>query len=143
MPRRLKVKTLELGDLELYLIYQHGDEWEDEWRPIQGNPLTELLTVVSKEIWDHALAGFTKPLVKALGIPPQGALRKLPESSCSQRTHCPFYERKLCNARSKVIRHCFEPDVTDDPVARKLGSDLIRLWSEGVYVVVVNEDGGT
>lgn len=139
MPRRLKVKTKEMGDMELYLIYQEGKDWESEWRPLQGAEITSLLTVISKETLDHVLAGWSKPFTTALGIPPDGALRKLPQSRCYQRLPCPFYQPKICLPTAKEMPWCFEPDGIDDTVSRKLASTLVSLWREGVYIVVVQE----
>lgn len=141
MPRRVKLKTLEMGDLELYLIYQTRDTWEPYWRALQGAEITSLLTVVSKETMDHAFAGWSKPLIKALGIPPVGALRKLPHTECFLRADCPFYDRGSCTPKAKALRHCFELEGMSDEVSRKLGSELVRLWKEGVYIVLVQEGG--
>lgn len=139
MPRRLKLKTQELGDLELQLIYQYGASWEPSWKPLQGALIASLLTVVSKEVWDHALAGWTRPLVQALGIPPDGALRKLPSADklCEKRSICPYYHPKECQPKAKNMPWCFEPSGVRDPNARQLASELLSLWREGVYVLVV------
>ena len=139
MPRRLKAKTQEMGDLELYLIYQEGEHWEKQWRPLQGEPITSLLMVVTKEDMDHLLYGWSKPFMQKIGIPPEGALRKLPSSLCYQRVPCPFHDRRYCTSKSKEIRICFEPDTIEDLEKRKLAADLVRLWKEGVYIVVVQE----
>jgi len=130
-----------MGDLELYLIYSKDGVWEPQWRALQGSPITSLLTVVSKEDMDHALYRWSKPLVQQLGIPPDGALRKLPHPVCFQRGTCPLYDAKHCVPRSKILRVCFEPEGIEEPEARKLASDLIRLWKEGVYIVLVQDKG--
>jgi hypothetical protein len=140
MPRRLKMKTQELGDLELYLIYQYGGRWEEEWAPLQSEKIAQLLTEVSQELIDHALIGLTSPLVKALGIPPIGALRKLPDSRCYRRTLCPFYHKMTCKPTHPKLNWCFEPEGIEDPIARNLGSDLVKLWRESVYVLVVKHE---
>ena len=89
MPRKLTLKTNELDDLPLYLIYQYGDNWEEEWKPLQGFPITSLLTVVSQDDMTHALKGWTKPLFKALNLAPEFALRKLPSFDCDKRRSAP------------------------------------------------------
>jgi hypothetical protein len=141
VPRRLKLKSQEMRDLELYLIYQYGDTWEKEWRPLQGQTVTSLISISTKEDVDHALKGWSWPLTSKLGIPPEGALRKLPSKGCYQRGPCPFYDKKKCVPTSKALPWCFEPDDIEDLVVRKLAAELIRLWREGVYVVVVLEAG--
>lgn len=137
MSRQLKLKTHEMGDLELYLIYQYGSEWEEEWKPLQGEAITSLLTVVSQEMMDHALKGLTRPFIKSLGLPPEGALRKLPNSLCDKRVICPFYHKKECLPLAKKMPICFEPAGIEDLEARRLAGLLVRMWREGVYLVVV------
>jgi hypothetical protein len=137
VPRQLNLKTHEIGDLDLYLIYQYGEIWEEEWSPLQGQAITKLLTVVSQEMMDHALKGLTGPFVKALGIPPEGALRKLPNHLCDRRGVCPFYHKKECLPLYKKMPSCFEPSGIEDLEARRLAGILVRMWREGVYLVVV------
>jgi hypothetical protein len=137
VPRQVKLKTHEMGDLELYLIYQYGELWEEEWRLLQGEAITSLLTVVSKEMMDYALKGLTRPFIKSLGIPPEGALRKLPNSICDKRIMCPFYRKKECIPLFKKMPMCFEPAGIKDLEARRLAGLLVRMWREGVYLVVV------
>jgi hypothetical protein len=135
--RRLKLKTIELGDLELFLVYQYGDKWESDWLPLQGQLITGLLTVVPQETIDHALQGWTSPLVKSLGLPPEGALRKLPSQLCYQRGHCPFHIKNSCIPTHPKMSWCFEPENIEDPNSRNLAAELIRLWREGVWGILV------
>lgn len=139
MPRRLKLKTSELGDLELYLVYQYGEKYETYWAPAQGLPFTSLLTVVPVEVMNHALRGWTSPLVKALGIPPDGALRKLSVENrvCERRDPCPFYHPKECVPLFPKMPWCFEPSGIEDSNARFLAAEAIKFWKQGVYIVVV------
>lgn len=139
MPRRLKLKTTELGDLELYLIYQYGDAWEEFWAPAKGLPIADLFTTVTSELMDHGLKGWTSPLVKALGIPPEGGIRKLPVVNrvCERKDPCPFYRPKECIPSSSKMPWCFEPAGIEDPNARKLAAEAVQLWRQGVYIVVV------
>lgn len=142
MSRRLKVATRELGLLELFVIYETNGVWEASWQPLQGEPITSLLTVISKETWDHALLGWTKPLITALGLAPKGALRKIPLESarCAVRDRCPFYDKKRCTPASTKMPWCYEPDVSDDENKRRLTSEVLRFWLDGVYVLVVQEN---
>lgn len=137
MSRTLTIKTNELEDLSLYLIYQYGDNWEEEWKPLQGCPITSLLTLVSQDDMTHALKGWTKPLFKALGLAPEFALRKLPNFDCDKKKICQYHDKKNCTPKSKKMPWCFEPSGIEDLEARRLGGELIKLWREGVYVVVV------
>jgi hypothetical protein len=135
--RQLLLKTFEAGDLELFLIYQYGEEWEEEWRPLQHENLVSLVTVVSQETMDHALHGLSLPLVRALGISPEGALRKLPSKTCERKKTCPFYRKKDCHPLAGKMPWCFEPEGIGDPVARQLAGNLIGLWRKKVYILVV------
>lgn len=141
MPRRLKLPTVELGVLELYVIYDYDGVWEDAWKPLQGSDLTSLATTVSKDVFDHALHGWSKPFVTALGLAPTGALRKLPVKAtvCALRSNCTFYDKARCVPASAKLPWCFEPDGFDDPEQRRLAAEVVMLWRQGVYVVVVRE----
>lgn len=141
MSRRLRVVTREMGAVELLLIYQVGDEWELEWAPLQGSPVAALLSVVTDETMNHAIRGWTQPLVTALGLPPAGSLRKLPaeQQQCEHRGHCPFYQAAHCSPTGKKMPNCFQPANLTVDLARSLAYETIRLWREGVYVVVVKE----
>lgn len=136
MPRRLQIPSPEMGVLQLYIIYAYGGRWEDEWAPLQG--VLEL-PAVSKEVMDHALHGWTRPLVDALGPAPKGRLLLMPRSAraCAHRTKCPSYNPKRCGALLKKMPWCFEPDGLEQKL---LVMEVINHWREEVYVVVVLED---
>lgn len=141
MPRRLKLIPKELGELQLYLIYDYDGVWEEHWRPLQGHPFTDVFTRISKEVMDHALKGWTKPLVDALGLPPAGALRRLPDASkqCARRAHCTLYIPRHCVPTSDLMPWCYEPDGIAKESDRHLAAEAISLWREGVYILVVQE----
>ena len=141
MPRRLKINTHEMGDLELFLIYSTGGQWEPEWQPLQGvQVITDLLTHVSKETMDHALRGWTRPLVMGLGLPPEGSLRKIPRI-CTHKDSmpCPLYDPKRCTPTAKKMNNCFQPRGVEGDVALQLSGELVRFWREGVRVLIVEE----
>lgn len=131
-----------MGPLELYLIYENDGLWEEQWRPLQGDAFTSLLTVVPKETMSHCLYGWSSPLVKALGLAPKGALVKLPLAAkeCALRETCTFYDGATCFPTAKKMPWCFEPDGLGNPQKRRLASEVIKFWREGVYVVVVQEN---
>lgn len=141
MARELTLPTRELGDLQLLLIYAKAGVWEAAWRPIQQLPIAESFTVTTKAVMDHALRGWTSPLVKALGIPPDGAIRKLPSASreCHVRTECPMYHRAECTPTHKKMPWCFQPGGLATDEERRLAADAIQKWRAGVYLVVVDE----
>lgn len=139
MPRRLKIVAPEMGgDLELYLIYSYNGVWESEWVDLQADPGVDL-PVVSKEVMDHALIGWTRPLVQALGPAPDGKLRLLPVAArrCANEATCSLFDNKRCGLLLSKMPWCYEPDGLKD---KRLAADVVKLWREQVYVVVVNED---
>jgi hypothetical protein len=138
VPRRLTIPTRERGKLPVLLIYNYGGTWEPEWRPLQGHPFAALLTEVSHDTIEHAVMGYSRPFVKALGRSPLECLHKLPSRECVKRAGCPLYDEKNCLSTAKAMPWCFEPEGTAGDV-RRLGAELVRLWREGVYVVVVEE----
>jgi hypothetical protein len=139
MPRRLKVETRELGMVEMFLIYAPGGEWEAEWKPLQGTDVGDLFTVVTKEVMDHALWGYSKPLVEALGLPPKGALHKMPHPLCANRIGCTFYEARDCVPTGRNLPHCYQPEGLPSEESRQLAFEAVRLWRDGVYIAVVKE----
>jgi hypothetical protein len=138
MPRRLKIATAEMGYLELFLIYSVEGRWESDWEPLQGQPICDLLTHVSKEMWDHALRGWTSPLVKNLGLPPEGGLRKMSQV-CTHLDSCPMHDLKRCTPLSKRMFNCFQPLGVEGDIALQLAAEIVRFWREGVRVLVVEE----
>lgn len=140
MPRRLRLQTTELGPLELFVIYEENGVWEESWRPLQGHPITDLFTRVSKEVYDHALLGYTKPLVDALGLSPEGCLRKLPltHSVCAQKAVCPHFDKKQCFPMAKKMPWCFEPAGVDGADARRLAAEVVAMWRESIRLCGVH-----
>ena len=127
-----------MGSIELYLIYDYDGVWEEEWRPLQG---AMDLPLVSKEIMDHALRGWTRPLVDNLGPPPKGKLRKLSAVSqkCAHEKGCPFYEPRRCGVFLSKMPWCFEPA---EIFPGNLSAEIIKMWRKEVYVIVVRETHG-
>lgn len=143
MPRRVKVPTGVMGDLELLLVSEREGVWEGEWDALRETPLAALVTRVSREDVEHALRGWVQPLVTALGLPPVGALRKLPMAAhyCHHQPRpCTLYIPADCYTGAKKLSNCFEPAGFDERT-RLVAAEAIRAWREGVYVVLVREPG--
>lgn len=145
MSRRVKLPTLEKGEVQLLLL----NGWEKEWAILRDTAFGNLFSVVPHAAVEHALRRLSRPLVDALGIPPEGALRKVPKVSreCLLRRKrtghrpCPFYDRNQCFPIATKMPWCFEPDGIEDEKIRKMAAQAIELWREGVYVVVVMRGG--
>lgn len=140
MSRRLTLNTREMGKLDLYLILDTAGTWEPEWRALQGHAVANMLTKVSHDTIEHAILGYSRPLVKALGLFPLGMIHKMPSRECANAKSCTLYIPRNCLSTAKGMPSCFEPDGLGlDSSVRALGAELIRLWREKVYVVVVEE----
>ena len=138
MSRRLTLVTREMGKLDLCLIYDYAGLWEEEWRPLQGTVVGAQLSKVDHDTIENAIRGFSRPLVKALGLFPKGHLHKLPSQECEHARTCPTYIAKNCLSTVKKMPLCWEPAKVDSSV-RGLVAELVMLWREAVYVVVVEE----
>jgi hypothetical protein len=134
----MTLNTREMGKLDLYLIYDYAGTWESDWKPLQGHPVGSLLAKAHHDIIEHAILGFSRPLVKGLGLFPKGLLHKLPSQACEHAKTCTLFIAKNCLSTVKAMPWCFEPDGFDSSV-RPLVAELVRLWREQVYVVVVEE----
>lgn len=139
----MKLPTREMGEIQLLVTWEKDGKWEAEVEPLRGTRIGDQLSIISQAALDHALYGLSRPLVDALGIPPVGALRKLPVASrdCANVQKCPFYEPKNCHPTAKAMPWCFEPGGLSE-TAQFAAARLIAEWREGVYVVVVREDAG-
>jgi hypothetical protein len=136
--RRMMLPTRELGNLDLHLIYDYAGTWEEHWRPLQGHAVASLFTRLKHDTIEHAILGFSRPLVKGLGLFPKGCLHKLPSFQCEHAKTCTLYIEKDCLSTARAMPWCFEPAGLDSSV-RALVAEAVRLWREGVYVVVVEE----
>jgi hypothetical protein len=136
----MTLPTREKGELQLLAVWQKDGHWEPEWEPLRGTPFGDLLSVVPEETLNHALTGWSRPLVQALGISPEGALRKIPKEAqqCLRRSKCPLYDAK-CVPLAREMPWCFEPDGVKDDGVRYAASRVIEEWRAKVYVVIVTE----
>lgn len=142
MSRRLKLPTLELGELEILAIRESDGQWDPEWEPLRGTIFGDLFSMVPKSALDHALVGWSWPLVQVLGLSPEGVLVKVPRASrqCYRRRKCSLYIARDCHMQSKKMPWCFEPDEVEDEAVRKAAAKAIEEWRQGVYLIVIREE---
>ncbi len=112
--------------------------WEPAWAAFQGHPITTLFAAVSKADMDHALHGWTRPFVDQLGPAPALLLRKLPQHTCTHKERCVLFDKRKCVPTNPKMPWCFQPVGTDEQTG-PLAAESIRLWREGVYIVIVKE----
>lgn len=127
-----------MGPLDLFLIYDYAGTWEPEWRPLQGHEVAALFTRVKHDTIEHAILGFSRPLVKALGLFPEGCLHKMPSRECVHARSCSMHIARDCTLLAKKMPVCFEPARIEESL-RALASEVVRMWRAKVYVAVVEE----
>jgi hypothetical protein len=137
MPRRVLVNIREMGQIELLLVRMEGGCWEPEWEALRETPIAGLLPVVTRQDIEHALKGYTRPLYRGLGLPPDGALRKLPKDAkeCRERRSCRLWRPEECHPVAKAMPWCFQPDALPLKAA-----EVIQLWREKTYIVITLEE---
>lgn len=123
----------------LIISVERDGLWEPEWEPLRGTVFGDQFSVISKETLEHALKRWSRPLVDALGIPPVGALKKIPVEGreCFRRGTCRLYNAKQCFPEAKNMAWCFEPDGVADETVRYAATRAFEYWRDGVYLVVV------
>lgn len=141
MSRQVRLPTREVGELRLLLIEEKDGQWEPEWEPLRGTVFGDQFSIVSKEVVEHALNNYSRPLVDALGIEPAGALKKVPRDSrlCIQRDRCVLHDPKLCFPESKNMPFCFEPDGVAEGSVRFAATRAFEYWRDRVYIVVIKD----
>jgi len=143
MPRRLKVATREKGLLDILAVTEGTDgKWEHDWEKLRGTILEKCISRVPRSAFNHVLNGFSEPFIEALGIPPEGALLKLPSQLCAKQQVCSLYQRRLCFVSCKKLPWCYEPAGFGslEATAQRTASELVFLWKDGVYVIAVYDD---
>ena len=116
-----------------------GDAW-GALAPLRGTPWEQTITVVSGEMFSHALHGYTMPLIRALRSEPQAQMIRMKGHACS------LTEGRQCVGASDACRpcakvpECYAAPLTDREASRA-ASVVALAWSKGYHVVVVTEEG--
>jgi hypothetical protein len=139
----MKLKTRERGFLEVFTIQETGGRWEASWDVLRGTLVGGLFSRVGQAELNHALNGWTHPLVAALGLSPEMALAKLPSQRCEKQSRCPLYDPRKCLLSSRKLPWCYEPAQLEelDATALTRAAEVIFLWRQQVYVVIVVQEG--
>lgn len=141
MARRMRLPSREMGDIEVFTISTQAEKWEDEWDSLRGTEVGDLFSEATQDAIDYALTKWSRPLVDSLGIPPEGALRKLPLAAkeCHQRKTCTFFDPKTCYPTAKNMPWCFEPGGYENSTERQAVAKAIGYWRDNVYLIVIRE----
>lgn len=136
----MRIPTVQKGFVDVLRIQERADgTWEEEWEPLRHTALASLVSRMTQRELDHGLNGFSKPFVDALGIAPEGALKKVPSQECSSRQGCPFYIKKKCEVSSKDLPWCFKPEGVEGEDRKHAAAQAVFLWRDKVYLVVVHD----
>ena len=113
------------------------DPW-GELAPLRLVPeFAVLIPIVTGEAMSHALHGWMRPLVEALGIEPRYQLLRIPDphNVCSLAGSCMMHDSKRCHPRHKKLPECWLPEGV--PEARRAMAVVTQAWVEDRYVVIV------
>jgi hypothetical protein len=138
----MKLDTAQKGLLEIVRISEKKDgTWEDEWEPLRTTPLGNLVSRVSQANLNHALHGLSKPFVDALGISPEGALRKMPSQRCALEKRCTFYHERKCVTTSDKLPWCYVPAGMElSEAAQSMAAQAVFHWKNKIYLVVIPDE---
>lgn len=138
----MKLETRERGFLEVFVIQETAGVWEAEWEPLRETSVGALFSRVTQRDLNHALNGWTHPLVEALGLSPEMALAKLPSARCDKQERCSLHDARKCLVLSKKLPWCYEPAglETLSETALTRAAEVVFLWKQQVYVVIAVQE---
>lgn len=108
--------------------------------PLREDPMWgSLIPVVDGRTFERALLGDSMPLMRAMGLPPEGSLKQIrgDDRICVNKGTCALYDPEGCHL-NKLTPECWESPLVD-PLKSMAASFLTRLWRDGTYVVVVED----
>lgn len=148
MSRKIKVEDEKWGEYELFVLWEDEEgEWADqEWQEIREleevQPLLDLFSRVSQSAYRDALNGHPIHLIRELDLNPEACLIKgdLPVSKCFFWEKCPAYQEEKCFGH-KDPPPCYNSTVEDISYeVRETVSDIYRMWQNGIWIIIVEED---
>jgi hypothetical protein len=141
--REFTLTTRIMGELHIVVLFSDDGVWTDHegLQRLIGDAAS-YFGHVDEGVYNHAKAGYTDQLVKALGVPPVVALRRItPEvGRCHFYSGCPGASL-ACQFGSGAVPECFMADGPDSVVRAQLHR---MAWAmiEGAYVVIVRRGVG-
>ena len=112
-----------------------------EWI-VSSPPELDSCTRVKRTVLESAIRGNSAPIMKALGIQPNGALIRVNPSLCGDRKGCPLFNPRRCSADPKIRRnreklmHCWRH--SSESPEREVITACVQAWSAGRYVIIVD-----
>jgi len=119
---------------------------EDPWgclAPLQGTYWEQFISVVSGEVWSHALHGLTQPLREKLGRPPKTNAKLIPDKFawCQKIADgtCGM-AGKNCRPGTKALPICYMAPHKEFHIS-DLAAGVALALDENRYVIVVEGEG--
>lgn len=142
MARQFFLNDPDWGEMPVYCIREKSDgTWEREWEPFRTSDevasIRAVLETVSPESYEQALSGWAVPMIRELGLPPEGCFSKLANeiARCSYRNECAAHDEDDCVAGMDSPA-CFSIGVEDTGV-RRLANRIVEMWEQGIHVCLV------
>lgn len=138
-----QLKTTDWGIVK-FARPEFGSIADDPWGTLaclKGTPWGDVIQEVPGELLSHALHGRATPLMRVLGPPPNGLMRKIPEPyrMCDLgKSGCIIYRKSDCHPCAKMP-DCYVPPGLDRHT-QFIASLVALAWKENRYVVVVTGD---
>jgi len=120
-------------------IFSDAGVWEDGTDvQVALAPFIPYLTTVDEETYRHAMAGYTLPLFKVLGVESEAVVRRVPQ----EQTRCQHWQfcrvrKDSCWVGSGDTPHCYEPPADPNIPRYDTVYDLYWAMLSGHYLVIV------
>ena len=131
----VKIQSNEWGEILLLRVIPHNDNSWGVLDPLKGTPWGDQIVVLSGETLSHALHGYTLPLVRELGNPPETRAKRIPDEVGKCRLATGQCNMVTIHCRpGKNLPVCYEAPGSQS----RLASFVAQAWMEGRYVIVVD-----
>ena len=104
---------------------------------LKGTPWGERIPEIPGDVMSHALHGRATPLMRLIGAPPHGNMKKIPDPYrvCQMCKGCVIFDKAICNPNPKIPVCYLPPNLDQD---QQTAAALVALaWKENRYVIVV------
>lgn len=132
------MNTSILGLIRIMVIFSRNGVWEghEELQKLVGATVKEF-TEINEPDYNHAKAGYTAPLVKALNVTPQIALQRMGSDVtwCHFKSSCREVSED-CWAGSGSSPSCYLADAPTGELRVQLNK-LVHAMLQGGHVVIV------
>lgn len=141
MPKKVTFEDDRGVSYPVYAI-RYGDQWEEEWRPVEEHPelgtVRQAISNVSFDAFEKALSGWPDPLIEELRLEPESCFIKVREDlkKCQHRNNCIDHRPDECGPHLE-FPVCFMANLDSDFKTRSLLTRIFEYWSAGRWVCAV------